>query len=158
MVDQRAYGLLILTTDKVTIAGNFQKLKFLIFSATKMAFTGRKMILEKDLNHAHSLAQINSKLADFEFNKSIILENIQRLSEKKAELIVFSEASLFGYHPFDLLERSTLVDQQNKALKEILKMIPQRRACLIGGFEKNENPKGRPYYNTVCFFVKKIKL
>ncbi len=104
-----------------------------------------------------ALAQINSKLADFEFNKSIILENIQRLSEKKAELIVFPEASLFGYHPFDLLERSVLVDQQNKALKEILKSIPQGVHVLIGGFEKNENRKGRPYFNT-AFLCRKNKI
>lgn len=101
-----------------------------------------------------ALAQINSKLADFEYNKSIIIENIQRLSEKKAELIVFPEASLFGYHPFDLLERSTLVDQQNKALKDILKKIPQGVHVLIGGFEKNENRKGRPYFNSAFLCTK----
>lgn len=104
-----------------------------------------------------ALAQINSKLADFDFNKSIIIENIQRLSEKKAELIIFPEASLFGYHPFDLLERSVLVDQQNKALKDILKNIPPGICVLIGGFEKNRNLKGRPYFN-VAFLCQRNKI
>ena len=46
---------------------------------------------------------------------------LYKKKEKKAELIVFPEAALFGYHPFDLLERESLVVQQNKALQKILK-------------------------------------
>ncbi len=102
-------------------------------------------------------AQINSSLADFEYNKNKIIENIQRLSEQKAELIIFPEAILFGYHPFDLLERSILVDQQMTALKIILKHIPTGVFVLIGGFEKNKNPKGRPYFNSV-FLCQKNKI
>jgi NAD+ synthase (glutamine-hydrolysing) len=104
-----------------------------------------------------ALAQINSNLADFEFNKNKIIENIHRLAEKKSELIIFPEASLFGYHPFDLLERSNLVDQQTRALKEILKTIPVGVHVLIGGFEKNKNKKGRPYFNT-AFLCQKNKI
>ncbi len=101
-----------------------------------------------------ALAQINSNLADFEFNKNKIIENINRLSEKKAELIIFPEAVLFGYHPFDLLEREVLVEQQLKALNQILKNIPTGVHVLIGGFEKNKNKKGRPYFNCAFLCVK----
>lgn len=104
-----------------------------------------------------AIAQINSNLADFEFNKNKIVENIQRLSEKKSELIIFPEAALFGYHPFDLLERSALVDQQMKALKEIIKTIPAGVFVIIGGFEKNKNRKGRPYFNS-AFLCKRNKV
>lgn len=104
-----------------------------------------------------AIAQINSKLADFEFNKLKIIENILRLSEKKAELIIFPEASLFGYHPFDLLERAALVEQQDRALKDILKNIPKDVFVLIGGFEKNKNLKGRPYFNA-AFLCQKNKI
>ncbi len=104
-----------------------------------------------------AIAQINSNLADFEYNKIKIIENIRRLAEKKAELIIFPEASLFGYHPFDLLERSSLVDQQMRALKQILKFIPPTVFVLIGGFEKNKNQKGRPYFNA-AFLCQKGKI
>lgn len=104
-----------------------------------------------------ALAQFNSSLADFDANAEKIISHIKTLSEKKAELIVFPEASLFGYHPFDLLEREALVTQQNKALQKILKAIPQGVHILVGGFEKNKNKKGRPYFNS-AFLCKKNKI
>lgn len=104
-----------------------------------------------------ALAQINSSLADFDANAEKIISHIKTLTEKKAELIVFPEASLFGYHPFDLLERETLITQQNKALQKILKAIPQGVHILVGGFEKNKNKKGRPYFNS-AFLCKKNKI
>ena len=55
-----------------------------------------------------ALAQINPTLADFKNNKDKVLEFIIRAKEKKAELVIFPEAALFGYHPFDLLERKSL--------------------------------------------------
>lgn len=104
-----------------------------------------------------ALAQINSSLADFDANAEKIISHIKTLAEKKAELIVFPEASLFGYHPFDLLERETLITQQEQALKKILKAIPANVHILVGGFEKNKNKKGRPYFNS-AFLCKKNKI
>lgn len=104
-----------------------------------------------------ALAQINSTLGDFENNKIKILSFIVTAKEKKAELVIFPEAALFGYHPFDLLEREFLVDKQAKVLKELLKGIPANIHVLIGGFEKNKNKKGRPYFN-VAFLCKKNKI
>ena len=95
-----------------------------------------------------ALAQINSVLADFKYNSDLISDRIAELSAKKADLIVFPEASLFGYHPFDLLERKQLVSEQNKFLNKIIKTIPKNCHVLIGGFEKNTKA-GRPYYNSV---------
>lgn len=94
-----------------------------------------------------ALAQINPILGDFGSNKNKIVNLIQSLSAKKAEMIIFPEAALFGYHPFDLLERDSLIDQQLKNLKEITKSIPKNVFVIIGGFERN-NKNGRPYFNT----------
>ncbi len=104
-----------------------------------------------------ALAQINSTLGDFENNKVKILSFIIGAKEKRAELVIFPEASLFGYHPFDLLERELLVDKQAKALKELLRKIPADIHVLVGGFEKNKNKKGRPYFN-VAFLCQKNKV
>ncbi len=104
-----------------------------------------------------ALAQINSNLAGFEKNKNKILEYVHRAQEKKAELVIFPEACLFGYHPFDLLERENLVDQQNKELKDLIKKLPKGISILIGGFEKNKNKKGRPYFNT-AYLCEKNKI
>ena len=104
-----------------------------------------------------ALAQINSTLAGFEKNKVKILDYIHRAKDKKAELVIFPEASLFGYHPYDLLEREAVVDQQNVALKELISQIPVGIFVLIGCFEKNKNKKGRPYYNA-AFLCKRNKI
>ncbi|MFN3453992.1 MAG: nitrilase-related carbon-nitrogen hydrolase, partial [Pseudobdellovibrio sp.] len=72
-----------------------------------------------------ALAQINPHVANFESNTQKIIDNITTLAEKRAELIVFPEAALFGYHPFDLLEREQLVLEQEKYLKKIIKSIPK---------------------------------
>lgn len=105
-----------------------------------------------------ALAQINSTLGDFESNKNKIIESILSLSAKKAEMIIFPEGALFGYHPFDLLERDSLISQQLKVLKQITRSIPKNIHVLIGGFEKNAG-KGRPYFNTafLCTRNKIIK-
>lgn len=104
-----------------------------------------------------ALAQINSALGRFAENKEKILSFIVRAKEKKAELVIFPEASLFGYHPFDLLERSEFVEKQTRTLKELVKEIPPDIYVLVGGFEKNKNKKGRPYYNA-AFLCKKNKI
>ncbi|OFZ28432.1 MAG: NAD(+) synthase [Bdellovibrionales bacterium RIFCSPHIGHO2_01_FULL_40_29] len=101
-----------------------------------------------------ALAQINPDLAGFEKNKTKILDYIARAKEKKADLVIFPESCLFGYHPFDLLERESLVDQQMSCLKEIVKKIPAGITVLIGGFEKCKKKKGRPYYNAAFLCVK----
>lgn len=104
-----------------------------------------------------ALAQTNSVLADFKANKEKILNFVERAKEKKAELVVFPEASLFGYHPFDLLEREKLVEKQQKELKDLVKKIPKDISILVGGFEKNKSKKGRPYFNAV-YLCKKNKI
>ena len=104
-----------------------------------------------------ALAQINPSLADFKNNKQKILDYILRAHEKKADLVVFPEASLFGYHPFDLLEREQLIKKQMQELKNIMKQIPKGVFVLIGGFEKNKEKKGRPYFNA-AFLLKKNKI
>jgi NAD+ synthase (glutamine-hydrolysing) len=104
-----------------------------------------------------ALAQINPTVGDFENNKNKILEFTSRALEKKAELVIFPEASLFGYHPFDLLEREAIVEQQTKALNKLVKELPAGIIVLVGGFEKNKAKKGRPYFNT-AFLCKKNKV
>ncbi len=100
------------------------------------------------------LAQINSTLGDFENNAKKILENIQRAKEKKCELLIFPEASLFGYHPFDMLERGEIVEKQLRYIKTIAQKIPKDMSVLIGFIEKNKSTKGRPYYNSAALLQK----
>ena len=68
----------------------------------------------KSSNLRVAVAQINTVLGNFSANRKKISEYIQRSADKHCDLVVFPESTIFGYHPFDLLERSKLVDQQLK--------------------------------------------
>lgn len=104
-----------------------------------------------------AIAQINPTLGDFEHNKHKILDYIQRAKDRKCSLVVFPEAALFGYHPFDLLERERIVKDQIKALKEIEKKIPRDITAVIGVISKNSSKKGRPYFNSAAVVYRGVK-
>lgn len=101
-----------------------------------------------------ALAQINTTLADFEFNKQKILDFIRQAHQRKCELVVFPECALFGYHPFDLLERSKLVAKQEAELKSLIKKIPKGIGVIFGLITKNPKKLGRPYFNSAVFVAK----
>lgn len=101
-----------------------------------------------------ALAQINSLLGDFEGNRTKILEYVQRSKERRCDLVVFPEAALFGYHPADLLERPSLVAQQEQVLKEIHKAIPKDIGVLVGAFVRNTSKQGKGFWNAAVFLSK----
>lgn len=101
-----------------------------------------------------AVAQINTTLGHFSANREKVIACIKRAQEKHCDLVVFPESTMFGYHPFDLLERKKLVDQQLKELKRIEKAIPHGMAALIGVLTKNPNKKGRPYFNSTALVQK----
>lgn len=101
-----------------------------------------------------AIAQINSILGNFQKNSEKIIEYIQKASERHCDLVVFPESCLFGYHPFDLLEREELVNQQLDYISLIEKSIPKNLIVVIGAFTKNKNKKGRLYYNSAVVLEK----
>jgi NAD+ synthase (glutamine-hydrolysing) len=105
-----------------------------------------------------AIAQVNPTLGDFEYNSEKIIEFTKRAQEKECELVVFPESALFGYHPYDLLERTKLVLKQEKYLQKIHKQIPKGMGVLLGTFTRNTALKGRPYFNSAAFLVKGQKI
>ncbi|MNJ91140.1 Glutamine-dependent NAD(+) synthetase [compost metagenome] len=101
-----------------------------------------------------ALAQINPTLADFKTNKEKILDYIKQAQQKKCELVVFPECTLFGYHPFDLLERSKIVQKQEAEMKDLIKKIPAGIGVIFGVITENSAKKGRPYFNSAVFAAK----
>ncbi len=101
-----------------------------------------------------ALAQINAVIGDFEGNKAKILDYVRRSFERRCDLVVFPEAALFGYHPVDLLERPSLVAEQERHLKEIHKLTPKGMAVLVGAFMRNTSGKGKGFWNAAVFLEK----
>ena len=100
-----------------------------------------------------ALAQINATLADFDSNKTKIIEFIKRAHARKTDLVVFPECALFGYAPFDLLERGQLLNKQDQALKAIHRAVPKGVAVLVGVLTRNPSKLGRPYFNSAALLV-----
>lgn len=102
-----------------------------------------------------AIAQTNPILADLKTNSEKIISFVQRAVDKKAELVIFPEAALFGYHPFDLLERKNLVEAQIKELDKLKNKIPKNVHVLVGFIEPNKAKKGKPYYNSAALITHK---
>ncbi len=95
-------------------------------------------------------AQIQSHLGSFQENAKKILEYSTRALEKRCDLVVFPELSLFGYWPGDLLERESVVQEQLRALRWLEKRAPQGIALLVGVVTQNEKPDGKFFKNSAA--------
>ena len=103
-----------------------------------------------------ALAQLNYHIGNFQDNKEKIIRNIDKAREAGAELVVFSELSVTGYYPHDLLERKEFIEHSQKAIEEIARHC-NGIAALVGGPSINRSPKGKMLYNS-AFFLKDGKI
>ncbi len=95
-----------------------------------------------------ALAQINSRLGHFDGNAAKIIAFSHRAQAMGADIVVFPEASLFGYHPMDMLERPSVINKELKALNQICRKLPRDILVLFGAFTLNKKPNGKPYFNS----------
>ena len=93
------------------------------------------------------MAQMNPHLGDFQFNAEKIIELSERALEHRADIVLFPESSLFGYHPMDLLERPAIVKAQMKFLEKLIKRLPKDILVLFGAFIPNPKKRGKAYLN-----------
>lgn len=97
-----------------------------------------------------ALAQLNFQIANFEGNLELILNSIKRAKDDGADLIVFSELTVCGYPPLDLLELKDFNDR----CRESVEMVAQACtgiAAIIGSPSINPNPQGKKLYNSAFF-------
>jgi NAD+ synthase (glutamine-hydrolysing) len=101
-----------------------------------------------------AVAQINPALGCFDLNAEKILDFCHKSREQGAELVIFPECSIMGYHPFDLLERKDFVQKQLLVFKKIQKLIPKDLVVVLGLITFNKSKLGRPYFNSGVVFEK----
>lgn len=95
-----------------------------------------------------TLAQINFVVGDIEGNKEKIIAAAQQ--SKGSSLVIFSELSLCGFPPYNLLNYSDFIERCEKAIDEIAECcdtIP----LLIGAPVRNTSGKGKPLFNAAIF-------
>ena len=100
------------------------------------------------------LAQINPHLGSFKKNREKILEWIGRAADRRCDLVLFPEMSLFGYHPGDLLERESVVKEQIKEFDRLAKKMPEGITALVGLVHRNTKKRGKKFINAAALLQK----
>ncbi len=100
-----------------------------------------------------ALAQINFIVGDFSGNKELILQHVKRAKREGADLVIFSELSICGYPPLDLLESEFFVDSCIRTISQLAKDLPDDTGVIIGGPEYNKKEEGKLLYNSAYFLL-----
>lgn len=98
-----------------------------------------------------ALAQLNYFIGDFEGNLSKIADAVSNATTSGAELVVFSELSICGYPPLDLLERKEFIHTCTKNIEKLATMADPTIGILVGGPEFNPNKDGKLLFNSAFF-------
>jgi len=94
-----------------------------------------------------AIAQLNYHIGNFELNTLKIKEAISHAKSGGADLVVFSELSVTGYYPHDLLERKEFIEQSYEAIREISKEC-YGIAAIVGAPSINPEPRGKKLFNS----------
>jgi len=98
-----------------------------------------------------ALAQLNYLIGDFDGNLSKITQAASRAAAGGAELVVFSELSICGYPPLDLLERKEFISSCMDSVEKLALMLDPDTGVLVGGPEFNSSSDGKLLFNSAFF-------
>ena len=101
-----------------------------------------------------ALAQINTRIGDFEGNLKIVLDSLKQAEKKGADLVVFPELTLTGYPPRDLLDRPDFIEANLSALKKLISKVG-KTACLVGYVDRRASAYGKKLANAAAFIYQK---
>lgn len=93
-----------------------------------------------------ALAQLNYTIGAFEENSGRIIASIARAKREKADIVVFSELSVCGYPPMDLLDYRYFIDRCERTVSEIAKECDGITA-ILGSPVFNRDPIGKNICN-----------
>ena len=97
-----------------------------------------------------ALVQLNPTVGDFEGNAAAIIAAMHKAAAARADLAIFTELSLCGYYPGDLLEDEVFLQRAERALAglvEATRATPDLVA-IIGTVRRNTGP-GKPLFNAL---------
>jgi NAD+ synthetase len=96
-----------------------------------------------------ALAQINTTVGDLAGNTSKIRDAYRRAVAAGAELMLTPELVLTGYPPRDLLAKRRFVDDNLRALDELVPAIGET-GLIVGYVDRNPDVFGKPYLNAAA--------
>ncbi len=98
-----------------------------------------------------ALAQLNYHIGDFREILDRKMKTIALAREKGVELVIFSELSICGYPPLDLLERKEFIHTCSEYIKRLAENIDPGIGVLVGGPEFNPGKEGKLLFNSAYF-------
>ncbi len=97
-----------------------------------------------------ALAQLNYHVGDLVTNTTDIVLNIKKAQQFNVDLLIFSELSVCGYPPLDLLDYPGFVKKCLESVESIARICTDI-GVIIGSPSFNENEKGKNLYNSAFF-------
>jgi NAD+ synthase (glutamine-hydrolysing) len=99
-----------------------------------------------------AISQLNYHIGNFQDNSRKIIEQTQKAKNENADLIIFSELSVCGYPPNDLLERKEFLEWTGQAIEKIASET-KGIAVIIGAPTINISQKGKKLHNSAIFII-----
>ncbi|MEC5163920.1 MULTISPECIES: NAD+ synthase [unclassified Janthinobacterium] len=97
-----------------------------------------------------AIAQLNYTVGDFAGNAAATERHMAGAAAAGADIVVFSELSLCGYYPADLLEDAAFLGRLDDALAQVIdasRRVPSL-VTVLGTVRRNSGP-GKPLYNAL---------
>lgn len=94
------------------------------------------------------LAQLNYQIGDFEGNYNKIINEINAHNHH-SDMIVFSELSLCGYYPHDLLARPDFLAQHDFYLQKVIEETKTLTCAIVLGIITHNTGSGKALYNSL---------
>ena len=94
------------------------------------------------------MAQLNPIIGDLKGNTEKILKAIELGRIEKADIVLFSEQTICGYAPGDLLLHEDFVRATEKCLAQIVKA--SSNICVVVGLVRHNPGKGKNLFNTAA--------
>lgn len=102
------------------------------------------------------LCQLNYHIGNFKSNSDKIISHISKAKKNDIDLIVFSELSVCGYPPLDMLEQKDFIEGVKNTV-EIISSHCNGIAAIIGAPSVNSNERGKNLFNS-AFFLSEGKI
>ncbi len=104
-----------------------------------------------------ALAQLDYHIGNFLENTNKIVFEINRAMQQNADLVIFSELSICGYPPLDLLERKDFIERCENEIRNIAR-ICKHTGVILGGPSLNTGEGGKMLFNSAFLLYEgKIK-
>src|SRR6202048_1860902 len=104
-----------------------------------------------------TIGQINTTNGDYEGNVARILSAIEQAKKDRADVIVFPEVTIQGYTSLDWFLDKDVVRSCLEPLKAVIKTT-KGMTTIVGTVRPNDQPTGRPLYNSAAVIRNKVLL